>query len=48
MRLGKAPGADAVGVEMLKARGDVITENLTEMFKEIWEKEEIPVHFAYR
>ena len=28
---------------MLKAGGDVITETLTEIFKEIWEEEEIPV-----
>ncbi len=28
---------------MLKAGGDVITEILTQIFKEIWEEEEIPV-----
>ena len=34
MKSGKAPGADGVSAEMLKAGGDVITETLTEMFKE--------------
>ena len=43
MKSGKAPGADGVSAEMLKAGGDVITETLTEIFKEIWEEEEIPV-----
>ena len=38
MKSGKAPGADGVGAEMLKAGGDVITETLSEMFKEIWEE----------
>ena len=32
----------ANSAEMLKAGGAVITETLTEMFKEIWEGEEIP------
>ena len=40
---GKAPGADAVSAEMLKAGGDVITETLTESFKEIWEEEKMTV-----
>ena len=43
MKSGKAPGADGVSAEMLKAGGDVITETLPEIFKEIWEEEEIPV-----
>ena len=43
MKSGKAPGADGVSAEMLKAGGDIITETLTEIFKEIWEEEEIPV-----
>ena len=43
MKSGKAPGADGVSAEMLKAGGDVITETLIEIFKEIWEEEEIPV-----
>ncbi len=43
MKSGKAPGADCVSAEMLKAGADVITETLTETFKEIWEEEEIPV-----
>ena len=34
----KAPGADGVSAEMLKAGGNVITETLT-MFKEMWEEE---------
>ena len=40
---GKASGADGVSEKMLKAGGDVITETLTEIFKEMWEEEEIPV-----
>ena len=43
MKSGKAPGANGVSAELLKAGGDVITETLTEIFKEIWEEEEIPV-----
>ena len=43
MKSRKAPGADGVSAEMLKAGGDIITETLTEIFKEIWEEEEIPV-----
>ena len=43
MKSGKVPGADRVSAEMLKAGRDVITETLTEIFKEIWEEEEIPV-----
>ena len=43
MKSGKAPGADGVSAEMVKVGGDVITETLTEIFKEIWEEEEIPV-----
>ena len=43
MKSGKAPGADGVSAEMLKAGGDVITETLTQIFKEIWEEEEIAV-----
>ena len=43
MNSGKAPVADGVSAEMLNAGGYVITENLTEMFKQIWEGEEIPV-----
>ena len=43
IKSGKAPGADGVCAEMLKAGGNVITETLTEMFKEMWEEEEIPV-----
>ena len=39
------PGADGVSAEMLKAGGYVITESPTEMFKEIWEEEEIPVEW---
>ena len=38
MKSGEAPGADGVSAEMLKAGGDVITETLTEIFKEIWEE----------
>ena len=43
MKSGKAPGADGISEEMLKAGGDIIIETLTEMFKEIWKEEEIPV-----
>ena len=45
MKSGKAPGADGVSAEMLKAGGDVITETLTEILKEIslWQEGEIPV-----
>ena len=39
----RAPGSDGVSAEMLKAGGDVITQTNTEIFKEIWEEEEIPV-----
>ena len=42
MKSGKAPGADGVSAEMLIAGGDVITETLTQIFKEIWEDKEIP------
>ena len=38
IKSGKAPGADGVSAEMLKA-GDVITETLTGICKEIWEEE---------
>ncbi len=31
MKSGKAPGADGINAEMLKAGGDVITETLTEL-----------------
>ena len=43
MKSGKAPGADSVSAEMPKAGGYVITDTLTEMFKEIWEEEAITV-----
>ena len=43
LKSGKAPRADGISAEMLKAGGDVIIETLTEIFKEIWEEEEIPV-----
>ena len=43
VKSGKAPGIDGVSAEMLKAGGDVITGTRTEIFKEIWEEEEIPV-----
>ena len=35
-------GANCVSAEILKVGGDVITETLTESFKEIWEEEETP------
>ena len=47
MKSEKALGADGVSAEMLKAGGDVITETITEIFKEIWE-EEIPVDWKTR
>ena len=37
LKSGKAPEADGVSAEMLKTGGD------TDIFKEIWEEEEIPV-----
>ena len=43
MKSVKAPGAHGVSVEILKEGGYVITETLTEIFKEIWEEEEIAV-----
>ena len=44
MKSGKLPGADGVSAELLKKTvGDVITETLTEIFKEIWKEKEIPV-----
>ena len=44
MKSGKLPGADGVNAELLKKTvGDVITETLTEIFKEIWKEKEIPV-----
>ena len=42
MKSGKAPGADGITAEMLKAGGDVITETPTEIFREIWEEEDNP------
>ena len=33
MKSGKAPGADGISAEMLKAGGDVITETLREIFQ---------------
>ena len=39
---GKAPGADCVSAEMLKAGGEVTTGALTKIFEGIWEAEETP------
>ena len=39
---GKAPGADRVSAEMLKAGGEVTMGALTEIFEGIWETEETP------
>ena len=42
MKSGKAPGADGVTAEMLKADVNVAAPILTEIFKQIWEKGQIP------
>ena len=42
MKSGKAPGADGVTVEMLKADVNVTAPILTEIFKQIWEEGQIP------
>ena len=42
MKSGKAPGADRVSADMLKAGGEIIVRTLIEVFEGIWEKEEIP------
>ena len=42
MKPGKAPGADCVSADMLKAGGEVTMEALTEIFEGIWEAEETP------
>ena len=42
MKSGKAPGADCVSAEMLKAGGEVTMGALTEIFEGIWETEETP------
>ena len=43
MKSGKASEADDVSADMLKVGGDVITETLKDIIKEIWEEKEIPV-----
>ncbi|KAI0237554.1 hypothetical protein LSAT2_011866 [Lamellibrachia satsuma] len=40
MKSGKAPGAEFVSAEMLKAEGEVTMGALTEVFEGIWETEE--------
>ena len=42
MKSGKAPGADYVSAEMLKAGGEVTMGALTEIFEGIWKAEETP------
>ena len=42
MKSGKAPGADGVTAEMLKADVNVTAPILTEIFKQIWEESQIP------
>ena len=42
MKKGKAPGADGVTAEMLKADVNVTAPILTEIFKQIWEEDQIP------
>ena len=42
MKSGKAPGADCVNAEILKAGGEVTIGALTEIFEGIWETEETP------
>ena len=42
MKSGKAPGADGVTAEMLKADVNVTAPILTEIFKQIWEEGQIP------
>ena len=39
---GKAPGSDAIAVEIYKAEGPHVTEKLTELFHIMWRKEAIP------
>ena len=48
MKSAKAAGADGVSAEMLKAGGNVITKTPTEIFREIWEQEEIPVDWKWK
>ena len=42
MKSGKAPGADCVSADMLKAVGEVTMGALTKIFEGIWETEETP------
>ena len=42
MKSGKAPGADYVSAEMLKAGGEVTVGALTEIFEGMWKTEETP------
>ena len=42
MKSGKAPGADGVTAEMLKADVNVTAPILTEIFRQIWEEGQIP------
>ena len=42
MKSGKAPGADGVTAEMLKADVNVTAPIVTEIFKQIWEEGQIP------
>ena len=42
MKKGKAAGIDSIIIELLRAGGNVTTEELYELFAKIWDKEEIP------
>ncbi len=45
LKNGKAPGADNIAAEMLRADIQKMTELLHPILKEVWEKEDIPTEF---
>ena len=42
LKSGKAPGADRITVEMLKADVTVTAPILTEIFRQVWESKQVP------
>ena len=39
---GKAPGADAIPAEVYRHGGDTLLQKLTDLFRRMWDEEEIP------